>query len=236
VDALRAFEHTTADESKDSGGNACIPDLNSTVEEIASNHPMRNARPVETVTGCDTMHQNDRCVQLVCSVSPHFDVSTSNRRHVVGGLWYESDWRAVLRPQRAKGAAMTTIREVMQTESVTVRADSPLTLALELLIKHGISGLPVVDADDRIVGVLSEKDLLKVFYEKDVETVAGVMTPDPITVSIDDPLVDVFDCLMANDFRRVLVHERGRLVGLISRADLMPTLLEALLERSRRSG
>lgn len=131
---------------------------------------------------------------------------------------------------------MTTIREVMQTESVTVRADSPLTLALELLIKHGISGLPVVDADDRIVGVLSEKDLLKVFYEKDVETVAGVMTPDPITVSIDDPLVDVFDCLMANDFRRVLVHERGRLVGLISRADLMPTLLEALLERSRRSG
>lgn len=131
---------------------------------------------------------------------------------------------------------MTTIREVMQTESVTVRADSPLTLALELLIKHGISGLPVVEADDRIVGVLSEKDLLKVFYEKDVETVAGVMTPDPITVSIDDPLVDVFDCLMANDFRRVLVHERGRLVGLISRADLMPTLLEALLERSRRSG
>jgi CBS domain-containing protein len=128
---------------------------------------------------------------------------------------------------------MATIREIMQTESITVRPDSPVTLALQLLIDHGISGLPVVDADERIVGVLSEKDLLKVFYEKDVETVAGVMTSNPITVPVDAPLVDVFDCLMANDFRRVLVHEQGRLVGLVSRADLMPTILAALLERSR---
>jgi len=41
---------------------------------------------------------------------------------------------------------------------------------------------------------------------------------------------------MAYDFRRVLVHEHGKLAGLISRADLMPTILEALLERSRRAG
>jgi CBS domain-containing protein len=131
---------------------------------------------------------------------------------------------------------MPTIREIMKSEPITVRPESPVKLALELLIHHGISGLPVVDADDKIVGVLSEKDLLKVFYENHSETVESVMTRDPIAVSIDAPLVDVLDCLMAYDFRRVLVHEHGKLAGLISRADLMPTILEALLERSRRAG
>jgi len=137
---------------------------------------------------------------------------------------------------RAREISMTTIREIMQSEPITVYPESPVQLALELLIDHGISGLPVVDADDKIVGVLSEKDLLKVFYENHTETVEAVMTRDPMTVSVDAPLVDVFDCLMACDFRRVLVHEHGKLVGLISRADLMPTILEALLERSRRAG
>jgi CBS domain-containing protein len=131
---------------------------------------------------------------------------------------------------------MTTIREIMQSQPITVRPESQLRLALELLIDHGISGLPVVDADDKIVGVLSEKDLLKVFYEDHAETVEAVMTPDPIAISVDAPLVDVFDCLMTYDFRRVLVHEHGKLAGLISRADLMPTILAALLERSRRAG
>jgi tRNA nucleotidyltransferase (CCA-adding enzyme) len=131
---------------------------------------------------------------------------------------------------------MTTIREIMQSEPITVRPESTVQLALELLIDHGISGLPVVDADNKIVGVLSEKDLLKVFYENHSATVEAVMTRDPIAISIDEPLVDVLDCLMAFDFRRVLIHEHGKLAGLISRADLMPTILEALLERSRRAG
>lgn len=127
---------------------------------------------------------------------------------------------------------MATIREIMQPDPITVRPESPLSHALELLIENNISGLPVVDAEDRIVGVLSEKDLLKVFYERDATNVAAVMTRDPITLEVDAPLVEALDCLMAYDFRRVLIHEEGRLVGLVSRADLMPTVLKALLKRS----
>jgi CBS domain-containing protein len=44
--------------------------------------------------------------------------------------------------------------------------------------------------------------------------------------------VEALDCLMAYDFRRVLIHDEGRLVGLVSRADLMPTVLKTLLKRS----
>jgi len=115
---------------------------------------------------------------------------------------------------------------------VTVRPDWPVRRALELLVEHGISGLPVVDAQDRIVGVVSEKDLLRLFSDGIPESVAAVMTRDPVKVAIDAPLVDVVDCLMTYDFRRVLVHEKGRLVGVVSRSDLMPVILRVLLERA----
>lgn len=127
---------------------------------------------------------------------------------------------------------MVTIREIMQARPIVVRPESLLHEALELLIENNISGLPVVDEDGAIVGVLSEKDLLQVFWEKDARTVEAVMTRDPVMVSVDAPLVEVLDCLMVNDSRRVLIHEDKKLVGLVSRADLMPTILEALLART----
>ena len=126
---------------------------------------------------------------------------------------------------------MKTIREIMQSETIAVRPEDSVHRVLELLIEHSISGLPVTNADDHIVGVISERDVLKLFYEPEAHSVAAVMTSDPITIGVDSPLVDVFDCLMANDFRRVLIHDENKLVGLVSRADLMPTILEALIER-----
>lgn len=127
---------------------------------------------------------------------------------------------------------MKTIRDVMQPDPIQIRRDEALHRVLELLIENQISGLPVVDDAGRLVGVLSEKDLLKIFSEPDAETVASLMSCDPVSISVDSELVDVVDTLMANDFRRVFIHDDGKLVGLISRSDLMPALLEALLERA----
>ena len=124
------------------------------------------------------------------------------------------------------------IREVMSPLPVTVRPDWPVRRALELLVEHEISGLPVVDAQDQIVGVVSEKDLLMLFSDGIPESVAAVMTRDPVMVSVEAPVVEVVDCLMTYDFRRVLVHEKGRLVGVVSRSDLMPVILRLLLERT----
>lgn len=102
-------------------------------------------------------------------------------------------------------------------------------------MNHGITGLPVVDADRRIVGVLSEKDLMRAFYE-DAQSVQALMTREPATVRVDAELVDVFDILMAHNFRRLLAEEGGKLVGLVSRADLMPVVLDALLNRLKNRG
>ncbi|HMR78535.1 MAG TPA: CBS domain-containing protein [Polyangiaceae bacterium] len=120
----------------------------------------------------------------------------------------------------------------MTKDLITVQPTTALGDAVKLLIEHGITGLPVVDGAGHIAGVLSEKDLLKAFYE-DAKTVDALMTKDPETVGVDSELVEVFDILMTNSFRRILVHENGKLVGLVSRSDLMPVVLEALLERVR---
>lgn len=126
---------------------------------------------------------------------------------------------------------MNTIRDIMQPQPIVIRRDESLHRALELLIANSISGLPVVEEDGQLAGVLSEKDLLKIFYEPEAHSVESVMTREPVSFSIDAPLVDVVDCLMANDFRRVFIHEHNKLVGLVSRADVMPAILKALIER-----
>jgi CBS domain-containing protein len=128
------------------------------------------------------------------------------------------------------------VRDVMEARPVTVGPECPLRQALALMIEHRISGVPVVDADGFIVGALNEGDLLKVFWERDATSVASVMTRDPVTIPVDTALVDVVDRLMSSDFRRVLVHDRGRLVGVITRAHLMPTILEVVDEQLRARG
>lgn len=127
---------------------------------------------------------------------------------------------------------MKTIREVMQPDPIQIEPDATIHQALELLVENQISGLPVVDDAGSLVGVLSEKDLLSVFYEPDVRSVEPLMSRNPVTVAVDAPLVDVVDQLMANDFRRVFIQDKGKLVGLISLSDLMPAILHALLERT----
>ena len=126
---------------------------------------------------------------------------------------------------------MKTIRDIMTPDPISVGPDCRLRDAIGLLIENEISGLPVVSPTGRIVGVLSEADLLRTYRESDARTVADLMTPNPTSIGVDDPLVEVVDCIMANDFRRILIHERGRLVGVVSRADLMPAILDLLLER-----
>jgi len=121
-----------------------------------------------------------------------------------------------------------TILDVMEGDLAAVSPETPVPAALALMIENRISSVPVVDEEGRIVGALNERDLMKVFYRPDADCVATVMTRNPVSVSIDAPLVDVVDRLMSSDFRRVLIHDDDRLVGVITRSHLMPALLDAL--------
>lgn len=128
-----------------------------------------------------------------------------------------------------------TIRDVMTADVRTLREATPVEDALDLLITHHISGAPVVDDRGRLVGVITEADLLKLFWEHQARTVGEVMTRNPESFHVDAPLSEVVDCLMTHHFRRVLIRDQDNVcVGLISRSDLMPSILANLKARRAR--
>lgn len=123
---------------------------------------------------------------------------------------------------------MLLAKDVMSTEPMTVRGDAKIKDVIRLLVEHGITGLPVVSEDMRLLGIVTEKDVLKMLYAGNakVKTAADLMTGDIAYFDADDSLMAVFKCLVENSFRRVPVLSEGKLVGIISRADIIKFLSE----------
>ena len=124
---------------------------------------------------------------------------------------------------------MLTAGAIMTPNLVTVRPDASIEEAIELLLKDRISGLPVIDDDDHLVGVITEFALLAVAYDRRVKnhTVSQHMTRELITVEVDDPISRVADLCIVHRVRRVPVMDHGRLVGVIARRDVLRALVES---------
>jgi CBS domain-containing protein len=124
---------------------------------------------------------------------------------------------------------MLTAAAIMTPELVTVHPDASIEEAIELLLREQISGLPVIDDDGRLVGVITEFALLAVAYDRRVKNhkVSQHMTRELITVEADDPVSRVADLCIVHRVRRVPVMQRGRLVGIIARRDVLRALVES---------
>ncbi|MBN2311493.1 MAG: CBS domain-containing protein [Candidatus Hydrogenedentes bacterium] len=117
----------------------------------------------------------------------------------------------------------------MTKDVVTVTPDCPIMEAMRLLVHHGLTGLPVVSGDGQLLGILSEKDMLRLLYEKPVgdASVEEFMTRDVVSFDENDNLIDICECLIANQFRRVPILSSGKLAGIISRGDIIRCILKA---------
>jgi YD repeat-containing protein len=124
---------------------------------------------------------------------------------------------------------MPTARNTMRTDLVTVRPEATLEEAVRILLENRISGLPVTDADGRLVGVISEFALLAISYDSASRTqsVREHMTQDVISVAPDTPLRQLADTFILHRIRRLPVTDQGRLVGMVSRRELLRAALEA---------
>jgi CBS domain-containing protein len=124
---------------------------------------------------------------------------------------------------------MLTAGAIMTADLVTVRPDASIEEAIDMLLNQQISGLPVVDDDGRLVGVITEFALLAVSYDRRVanHTVSQHMTRELITVDIDDPIHRIADLCIVHRVRRVPVLKDGRLVGVIARRDVLRALVES---------
>ncbi|HMO86581.1 MAG TPA: CBS domain-containing protein [Lacipirellulaceae bacterium] len=118
---------------------------------------------------------------------------------------------------------MLTARDIMTENVTTIRPTATVQQAIETLLSERISGLPVLDERDRLVGIVTEFALLAVAYDDSVmrDTVAQHMTTDLLTVEASDPIRKVADLCLVHRVRRVPVMDRGRLAGLISRGDVL---------------
>ncbi len=108
-------------------------------------------------------------------------------------------------------------REIMTSNVITVRPDTTLDEIAQTFVAHRITGVPVVDEEGRVLGIVSEFDLIA----KRGRTAADVMTREVIAVTEDTPAEKVADLIVQQRVRRVPVLREGRLVGIITRADLV---------------
>ncbi len=131
------------------------------------------------------------------------------------------------------------VREVMTSPAVTVAPETPLKQAVTLLDDHQITAMPVVDDAGRLVGVVSEADVLRDAlmpdrraHERLVEisappahlAVTDVMTHLPMSVSPDDDLSQAVELLVDTQVKSLPVVELGRVVGVVSRRDVIAVL------------
>ena len=123
---------------------------------------------------------------------------------------------------------MLTARDIMTEEVVTIRPDCSVQDGIEQLLKEQISGLPVVDGFGRLVGIVSEFALLAIAYDRGVmaDAIEQHMTTEVLSVHVDDPIRKVADLFIVHRVRRVPVQDKGRLVGLISRCDVLKAIYE----------
>ena len=115
------------------------------------------------------------------------------------------------------------VGELMTSPFFYVKEDSPIDACIELFLRHHISGLPVLDDKSRPIGVISEYDLLALLYEPDraAEDASTVMTHDVVTIDEDASLVDATDLFLSSRMRRLPVVSKGRMVGILSRRELV---------------
>jgi CBS domain-containing protein len=110
-----------------------------------------------------------------------------------------------------------TVAEIMTTEVVTTTPDRPIEEVARELRERGFGGLPVVDAAGILVGVVSEFDVIS----KRGGTVAEIMTRGVISVGDETGADQVVALMGVHGIRRVPVVRAGRLVGIVSRSDLL---------------
>ncbi|HJQ78683.1 MAG TPA: CBS domain-containing protein [Lacipirellulaceae bacterium] len=118
---------------------------------------------------------------------------------------------------------MRVVREIMNKRVVSIRPDATLAEAIHILTQQHIGGAPVVTADGAVVGVISELAMIDVVFDSDAKNapVKEYMTAQVHTVHPDDPLSRPAQLFALYSFRRLPVVEDGKLVGIVTRRDLM---------------
>ena len=148
---------------------------------------------------------------------------------------------------------MITVKDIMTTDLITVSPDTDVARVAQILLDNHINGAPVVDHDDRVVGIICQSDLIaqqkklpiptfftflesviQVTSMKEIDkqvskiaalTVSQAMSPNPVTVEPDTGLETVASLMVDNNFHTLPVIKEDRLVGVVGKEDVLRTLI-----------
>ena len=142
-------------------------------------------------------------------------------------------------------------QQIMTQHVITIGADAPIAEAVDTMLRHHVSGLPVVDADGDLIGIISEGDFIRRaeigtqrkrgrwlsflvgtdrvaadFVHAHGRKVGEIMTPDPLTIWEDTPLDEIVEIMETNNVKRLPVVRGKRLVGIVTRSDFLATVAD----------
>jgi len=133
------------------------------------------------------------------------------------------------------------VRDVMSDHPLTVDADAPLKEVARTLVRTGLGALPVVDAEERVIGMVSEREVIRYLLHvqaftgpdarvaspatSGARTVRDVMTRQVLCVAPEQPIAEVASLMSNKDVDRVPVVREGRLVGFLTRGDIVRKLI-----------
>jgi CBS domain-containing protein len=124
------------------------------------------------------------------------------------------------------------VKNYMAQHLITLEPDMEILHAVHKLIEHDISGAPVIDKDKKLAGILTEKDCMQVvlnatYYSEYGGVVADFMTIDVEVMDPEDSIVDAAERFLAKRYHRYPVLANNRLIGQISRGDVLRALGDA---------
>lgn len=169
-------------------------------------------------------------------ISGYLDITPGDFKEV-----YQLAWRHA----RERLLRTAQAREIMTRDVALVKVDTPLKEVAEVMARRGVSGVPVVDAADRVVGVISEKDFLKAMSSGGITSFMGVvaqclqekgckalgirqgqaadlMSAPAVTVAEETQVLEIIKLFKEKGINRVpVLDSQGRLTGIVSRGDLL---------------
>jgi CBS domain-containing protein len=119
-------------------------------------------------------------------------------------------------------------RDIMTRAVATIYPEASAQEAAQLLYQKRISGAPVVDADDNIIGIITEADIISKVNREGLR-VADIMSHEIIAVGEETPVNEIAALLTERKIKRVPVVCDGKLVGIVSRADIVHAVAQGHL-------
>ena len=116
---------------------------------------------------------------------------------------------------------MPEITKLMNTEVVTVEKGTPVLDAIKKLVKNNFTGLPVVNNQNHVIGIISEKDMLALAINNNHELCNSIdinlkvddfMTSPAVTIDANESITAICSCFMKNEFRRLPIILKNKLV------------------------